>query len=119
MGAKSTTQTSSNFLRFLACCHGYREVLASLCLARRANARVQQARDEVGMSLPIAHGCATREGDNTVFSPGPHPASAVLFFSVLHILHDANIKPVISNTQDEFWPSVNNRIDGVFAFGTR
>jgi hypothetical protein len=66
MDAKPTTQTSSTFLRSPACCHGYREVLALLYLSQTASAREQQARDEVGMSLPIAHGCAAGEGETRI-----------------------------------------------------
>lgn len=82
MGAKPTTQTSSTFLRSPACCHGYREVLAFLYLSLRASAREQQARDEVGMSFRIAHGCAAREGETRI----PTTSAATLPSLVLDLI---------------------------------
>jgi hypothetical protein len=85
----SITQTSSTFLRALAGCHGYTEAKAFLYLSRKASARVQQARDGVGMRSPIAHGCPATEGQTRIpsipstaalltFSPGLHTASVIL-----------------------------------------
>jgi hypothetical protein len=73
----SITQTSSTFLRALACCYGYTEAKAFLYLSRKASARVQQARDGVGMRFPIAHGSTAREGQTRIPSI---PSTATLDF---------------------------------------
>lgn len=61
-------RTSSTSLCCLACCHGYPVGILPIYLSQRASARMQQARDEVGMRCPIAHGCAARRGRTRILS---------------------------------------------------
>jgi hypothetical protein len=78
--SQKTPSSSSTFLLALVCCHGYTEVKASLYHSREDGARVQQARNGVGMRSPIAHGCAARESQTRI--PSIPYAATLLSFSL-------------------------------------